>query len=424
MKFFSVAAALSLASTAYSQTSKICPSDASGACYQVNVPSNTSTSGKGDIFFQLSAPSSLQWVGFGEGQQMAGSNIFVMYASADGKNVTISPRSGVGEVMPKFNPSAEVTLLEGSGISNGMMTANVKCSNCESWKGGELDVKSSTADWIYAVKEGTALKTDDKSAMIVQHDVHGQVQIDLTKATGGSTMNPFVGAAASPSPSTPPTSPSSGGAMSGSSSSGDSSSSMSMRSRVVIAHGTIMGLAFVIFFPLGALTIRVLRMKGLVWVHAGSQIFAYTVALAGFGLGVWIAVTGDDGVKGPHQIIGIIVIALLLFQPALGLIHHRLYVKTQRKTVWALSHVWLGRGLLILGMINGGLGLRLAANTTKGEIAYGVVAGVVGVSYIGIVLAASLRGRGRQVGQGETGEKLTGGNTRSPTEGSTTPPRA
>lgn len=32
---------------------------------------------------------------------------------------------------------------------------------------------------------------------------------------------------------------------------------------------------------------------------------------------------------------------------------------------------------MILAVINGGLGLKLAANTTGGEIAYGVVAGVV-----------------------------------------------
>lgn len=33
-------------------------------------------------------------------------------------------------------------------------------------------------------------------------------------------------------------------------------------------------------------------------------------------------------------------------------------------------------------IVNGGLGLKLAANTKNGEIAYGVVAGVVGLIYI------------------------------------------
>ena len=61
---------------------------------------------------------------------MAGSNIFVAYPNADGTNMTISPRTGVGEVEPNFNANSQVTLLSGSGISNGIMTANVKCRFC------------------------------------------------------------------------------------------------------------------------------------------------------------------------------------------------------------------------------------------------------------------------------------------------------
>lgn len=37
---------------------------------------------------------------------------------------------------------------------------------------------------------------------------------------------------------------------------------------------------------------------------------------------------------------------------------------------------------MILAVVNGGLGLKLAANTKNGEIAYGVVAGVIGLIYI------------------------------------------
>ena len=52
-----------------------------------------------------------------------------------------------------------------------------------------------------------------------------------------------------------------------------------------------MAVAFVVLFPLGALTIRVLRSRSVVYIHAGSQLLAYTVALAGFGIGVWVAHT-------------------------------------------------------------------------------------------------------------------------------------
>lgn len=59
---------------------------------------------------------------------MAGANIFMIYSNAAGTNVTLSPRLGVGEQQPLSGSStSDVTLLEGSGILNGMMIANVRC---------------------------------------------------------------------------------------------------------------------------------------------------------------------------------------------------------------------------------------------------------------------------------------------------------
>lgn len=41
---------------------------------------------------------------------------------------------------------------------------------------------------------------------------------------------------------------------------------------------------------------------------------------------------------------------------------------------------------MILAVINGGLGLQISANTKGGEIAYGVIAGVVAVAYAAITI--------------------------------------
>lgn len=60
---------------------------------------------------------------------MAGAAIFVMYADGNG-NVTISGRfGGQGHVEPLLDSSlmAGLTLLEGSGIVNNTMVANVHC---------------------------------------------------------------------------------------------------------------------------------------------------------------------------------------------------------------------------------------------------------------------------------------------------------
>lgn len=58
-------------------------------------------------------------------------------------------------------------------------------------------------------------------------------------------------------------------------------------------------------------------------------------------------------------------------------------------------HRWLGRFVMTLAIVNGGLGLRLAANTKTGMEVYGAVAGVVGVVYI-ITLVVWYAHQGRQ----------------------------
>lgn len=166
----------------------------------------------------------------------------------------------------------------------------------------------------------------------------------------------------------------------------ESPSEKANRQKVVMAHGITGALAWVIFFPIGSIIMRVFRFPSLVWIHAGVQIFAYALCIATVGMGIWIATT-TDLLLNAHPIIGIIIFGLAFFQSILGLVHHSLFPKYRLRTVWAFVHVWLGRLLITLGIINGGLGLQLSANTTKGEIAYGVIAGVIWCVYMGIVLA-------------------------------------
>ena len=59
---------------------------------------------------------------------------------------------------------------------------------------------------------------------------------------------------------------------------------------MVVAHGILMGVTFAALFPCGAIVMRAFSFRGLVWFHAGWQAVAYAIALAGLGLGVWIAV--------------------------------------------------------------------------------------------------------------------------------------
>lgn len=82
---------------------------------------------------------------------------------------------------------------------------------------------------------------------------------------------------------------------------------------------------------------------------------------------------------------------LLFIQPVLGWVHHRFFKTVGRRTFWTHAHLWLGRGLIILGITNGGLGLKLAGTASPAVIAYGVVAGVFGVTWLVVAVISESR---------------------------------
>ena len=53
-----------------------------------------------------------------------------------------------------------------------------------------------------------------------------------------------------------------------------------------MAHAILLPVAFVLFFPLGAMVMRITSFRGLVWLHAGWMISTYFIVLVGTGLGV------------------------------------------------------------------------------------------------------------------------------------------
>lgn len=61
------------------------------------------------------------------------------------------------------------------------------------------------------------------------------------------------------------------------------------RTRILMSHGIIAGLAFVVLFPFGAIAIRLFSFPGLVAFHAACQTVGYLFWIIGFGLGVYIA---------------------------------------------------------------------------------------------------------------------------------------
>lgn len=163
---------------------------------------------------------------------------------------------------------------------------------------------------------------------------------------------------------------------------------------MVVAHAILASLAWVIFFPLGSILMRLLSGKVAFRVHAYIQLFGILLYVAGVGTGIWISKTTHK-LETYHPIIGLAIFGLMILQVAAGMFHHWiLYKKYLQRTHIARIHLWTGRILVTLGMINGGLGLKLAAPdyrygvrvASKGELAlYGIVCGLVWLTYVLIV---------------------------------------
>lgn len=304
---------------------------------------------------------------------MAGSNIFIVYTNGNG-NVTLSPRRGEGEFEPEPDTTANVTLLEGSGVQGNKMVANIMCANCQRWNGGSTDFSSNSGEWIHASRPGDSLDSTDLDEELEQHNDHGSFTWTYTSAQGGQDVNPFVSRAGSNGVSSPPQA--AGGDVS--SNSGDVEEEPSYE--MVTAHGTLASIAVLVIFPLGAIVIRTVSVSP--WIHAGIQILGYFFFATAASLGIYIAHV-EHAFVNAHPIIGLIVFLFLTIQPFAGVLHHNSYKKTHRRTITSYFHVWTGRLLIILGMINGGLGIKLAGDVRTGyKIAYGVVAGAVGVAYL------------------------------------------
>lgn len=358
--------------------------------------------GSGALFFQIQAPTTVQWVALAQGEQMAGANMFVIYTSSNPNNVTVSPRSAPGHVPPEFKPESQISLLSGTGVQDGIMTANIRCETCLQGDHG-MNADSTASKWIWAYKSGEPMDTDNSAAEIEYHDSYGGVEVDLNTArtepsSSDPDYNPFVGVEKTEG--------------------NEASASTEAMPPMAIAHGTLMAIAFVLLFPIFALLVplSVIVPISVTKVHAPLQSFALAVTITGLGLGakLWAS---NGATAAAHPIIGIIVVGCLcLFQPALGWLQHMHFRRTGGKSMFAYTHRWLGRGSITLGIINGGLGFWwIGAESAPGPlragmIAYSVIAGVMFLVYVGVYIGILLRTPKDQ----EQGDGIIGRNRISP----------
>lgn len=328
---------------------------------------------------------------------MSNANVFIIYTNGNG-NVTLSPRHSSGETMPIYDSSIDAELLSGSGVQDGVMTANVRCGNCQSWgSSGRMDFTASSAAWITAHLSGSPMDSTNVQAFFREHSAHGEFTWSFASAVGGASTNPFQDAAITTTAAE------------------TTKSASSINTAAVLwCHGIFASVAFVLLFPLGGILIRVGNFPGLLYIHAGIQLFSWILFAAAFGLGLYYGII-DDYMKEAHPIIGIVLVALMLFQPLFGWLHHKRFVQTGARSASSYSHIWVGRIAIILGIINGGLGMELSGVSTAYMIVYSILAGVMGSAYLGaIVYGEVLRKRKAKTHATSNGHEMSSKTNLSP----------
>lgn len=184
---------------------------------------------------------------------------------------------------------------------------------------------------------------------------------------------------------------------------------------ILITHAVLAVLAWALFAPTAAIILRLnIQSVPLLKIHGWIQLSAYAMYAVAAGLGIWLAIQRQKVLPtwtDPHIIIGLVILGSALCQPFLGLAHHDVFKKRYStwkadrsapkpgRTVSGLLHLWIGRVLITLGVINGGLGFRLAKgapfqsrkSARDGEIAYGVLAGLMWSLYAGVSVLFAYR---------------------------------
>lgn len=247
----------------------------------VNVPEGAQNT---DLYFHFEAPAkNVAWAGFGMGGRMDGTLMFIVYRPSDNSGEpTLSPRIATGHIMPEFTKDVNVTLLAGSDTANDRFVANIHCHNCRSWDGGQVDVTSESAPFIYAIGPDTTLNSDDPSAILTQHATHQNGWSLNMKAATGANGVPIVDSG------------SSNNTTNGGSTSPTDDTNVVVLSLGMIFHGVVMCLAFALIYPLGYLFLRLFERA---WLHAGIQSFGLLLTLLGVISG--IAVSKRDQIVSP-----------------------------------------------------------------------------------------------------------------------------
>ncbi|KAH9208300.1 hypothetical protein DL95DRAFT_395411 [Leptodontidium sp. 2 PMI_412] len=317
-------------------------------CFAVASYKNHTTKAK-DVSLHFSARFEGRngWAAFGLGSKMAGSLIFVMYPGDQDGDVTTSVRSTPGHFPPMVIKTSDVpdihvtrTWVDPNGAHNVLYT----CYDCESWTASDLDVDSEKQPWIWSSNFMQDTRSDDPELMLNMHTDRGVARLNMKSSYEKHPEEAVVAQVSEPRVTV-----------------NEATKKKHHKHKtfgLVSIHGFLLTVSFMSLSG-GILAIRS-GMVNSFKMHWVVQSTAGGAIVLGCLIGIWLSISHGGHFSSFHQIIGLAILPGMIAQGLLGYWHHVKYVKLGRRTAISNYHVWVGRGVLAVGNINVGLGLKLA----------------------------------------------------------------
>lgn len=263
--------------------------------------------------------------------------------------MTLSGRFGTGNVEPTYSDTIGLsTVTPPSGPTNinedGMLFVSGTCTNCTNLAESTIDLTSTAQPFIFAVGDVDRFPaTTSKSGPLRSHPYYGYFTMDLTKATNSSGGGPI---------------------------SLHSEIENAQLTRFLVdhdivdpLHAFVMVIAFLVIFPLGVLSLRVLKN---IKLHMIFQSIGLALGIIGAACGFYLTTiyNRSKNFNSAHQIIGLLVVIALISQWVGGFLHHRYYVKNRRPWMNGVPikghKMVLGPIILLGGLVDAGIGFNLA----------------------------------------------------------------
>lgn len=265
--------------------------------------------------------------------------------------VTLSPRLSDGHSEPTYSDTIKLSMVTppkgpNNTYQDGMYFVSGTCKGCIHLAPNTLDLNSTAQPFIFALgEEGRYPATASLSGPLRRHAYYGYFTMDMTKATHGggddaiSLHNVNANAALV------------------------GSGIVTDHDLADPGHAFVMVLAWLIIFPLGVLSLRVLKN---VKLHMMFQTIGLILGILGAASGFYLTTLYNRSkhFNSAHQIIGLLLVIALIGQWVGGFLHHRYHVRNQGPWMNGLPikghKLVLGPVILLVGLVNAAVGFNFA----------------------------------------------------------------